>query len=219
MTAIRLLCATLCTLLTVSACGVWAAPAKEAGALDHSERLQALASVQQAPPDALGAALSYVLGGATVDVTGNFVADLAIDCPGLAAHVRTELSGALQANPALAQAAVQWLHLNGPAGLVTSLALSQLTPELLQKLAQSAPEKLSQFLGWLATETPRTLGEVAQKVMRSTGGGVLDMFLVVARKYPRVAARAVGVTARQCPRLLPRLMRLLVRRGPVAPNA
>ncbi len=219
MIASRLVRLILCGLLVVSVSAVWASPAEEAGAIDQGERLQALQAVQQATPDVLGAVLSYVLGGATVDVKGSFAADIAIDCPGLAAHVRTELSGAIQANPSLAKAAVSWLHLNGPAGLITSLAVSQLTPELLQHLGQIAPEKLNQFLAWLAGEAPRTVGEVALKVMRSGGNSVLDGLLVLARKYPRLAARAVGATARQCPQLLPRLMRLLVRRGPVAPGA
>jgi hypothetical protein len=82
-----------------------------------------------------------------------------------------------------------------------------------------APAKLDYFLAWLSAQSPRLIGEVAQKVIRSAGGSVLDLLLVVARKYPRVAARAVGFTARQCPNMLPRLMRLLVRKGPAAHSA
>jgi hypothetical protein len=215
----RVLPLLVCLTTLSCACCTWAATGDEAVVLDQSERLQALDAVEQAPPDVLGSVLSYVLGGATVDLKGSFAADIAIDCPLLSAHVRTELSGAIQGNPSLAQAAVKWLNLNGPAGIITSLAVSQITPELLQKLGQMAPAKLDDFLGWLAGQSPRLMGEVAQKVMRSAGGGVLDLLLVVARKYPRVAARAVGYTARQCPRLLPRLMRLLVRKGPVTHDA
>ena len=190
----------------------WAAD--EAAVQDQSERLQALQSVQNATPAVLGGLLSYVLGGVTLDAKGSFAADLAIDCPWLAAHVRTELSGAVQANPSLAQAAVGWLKLNGPVGIAAALAASQLTPQLLERLGLEAPQTLDQFLGWLAGQAPEVLGDVAQRVMRSAGRSVSDMLLVLARKYPRVAARSVGAVVRHCPALLPRLMRLLVQRGP-----
>lgn len=219
MTAPRVLPLLVCLTVLSCACCAWAATGDEAVVLDQSERLQALDAIMQTPPDVLGNVLSYVLGGAKVDLKGSFAADLAIDCPILSARVRTELSGAIQGNPSLAQAAVKWLNLNGPAGLITSLAVSQITPELLQRLGQMAPGKLDEFLGWLAGQSPRVVGELAQKVMRSAGGSVLDLLLVVARKYPLIAARTVGYAARQCPQLLPRLMRLFVRRGPVSHSA
>ena len=219
MTAPRVLPLLVCLTVLSCACCAWAATGDEAVVLDQSERLQALDAIMQTPPDVLGNVLSYVLGGAKVDLKGSFAADLAIDCPILSARVRTELSGAIQGNPSLAQAAVKWLNLNGPAGLITSLAVSQITPDLLQRLGQMAPGKLDEFLGWLAGQSPRVVGELAQKVMRSAGGSVLDLLLVVARMYPLIAARAVGYAARQCPQLLPRLMRLFVRRGPVSHSA
>lgn len=190
------------------------ASAEAATLQDQGERLQALQSVRNVAPAVLGGLLSYVLGGVTVEARGTFAADVALDCPWLAAQVRTELSGAVQAHPSLAQAAVSWLKLNGPVGIAASLAASQLTPELLQRLATDAPQTLDQFLAWLGGQAPEVLGEVAQEVMGSAGSTVTDMLLVLARKYPRVAARAVGAVVRHCPALLPRVMRLLVQRGP-----
>lgn len=199
-------------LLAAGLVPAWAAD--EAAVQDLSERSQALQAVQSAAPAVLGGLLSYVLGGATVEAKGSFAADIAIDCPWLAAHVRTELSGAVQAHPSLAQAAVGWLKLNGPVGIVATLAASQLTPELLQRLGAEAPRTLDQFLAWLAGQSPELLGEVAQRTIAGAGRSVGDMLLVLARKYPRVAARAVGGVVRHCPALLPRLMRLLTQRGP-----
>jgi hypothetical protein len=191
----------------------WAGP-DEATLRDQSDRLQALQAVQSAAPAVLGGLLSYALRGVTVDARGRFAADLAIDCPGLAAHVRAELSGAVRANPGLALDSVNWLKQNGRTEAIAALAAPQLSPKLLQCLGAEAPQTLDQFLAWLAGRAPELLGEVAQRVMQASGGSVTDMLLVLARKYPRIAARLMGGVVRYCPALLPRLMRLLVQRGP-----
>lgn len=197
---------------------LWAAaavaqPLPDPAAQEQTERLQALQGLQTVAPSALGKLLAYALTPISIEAKTSFAVELAVDCPWLAGRVRSEVAGTLQANPTLAQTALAWLKLNGPAGLVKDLLLAQLTPELLQQLGAQAPATLDHFLAWLAQEAPEAVGEIAQKAIRGGGTSVTEMLLVVARKYPRQAARTVGAVGRYCPQVLPKVMRLLTQRG------
>lgn len=176
-------------------------------AQDRAERLQALQVVDQIGPLVLSGLLSYALGGLQAEVKAGIAADLAIDCPWVAGHIRTELVTGLKSNPTLATAALDWLRVNTPE-IIPRLP-EQITPELLVALAAAAPQTLDSFLRWLAGQSPDLIAQVARRVSRNAGGAVVDLLARAAWKYPRLAARAFGFMVRNCPQLLPGVLRLL----------
>lgn len=189
--------------------------AGEAAAVDEGQRVQALQALGNASPRLLGQLLHYVLAPLPVEAHASLTADISVQSPVLAVRLRADLAGTLQKNTSLAQLALQWLKLQGPAGFVAPLLVSELTPERLDQLAQADPACFGRFVAWLSGEAPEAVGEVAQRALRGSGAGAANLVLALVRKYPQLVPRAVGFLGKHCPALLPRLMRLVLQKGPV----
>jgi hypothetical protein len=180
--------------------------------VDTLQRRLALQALDAAVPALVSALVPSILANYQIEAQGSVSADLAINCPYVAGHIKTNLVAAIRSDPGLACDVLTWLRNNLPAEFAVPAQVTDITTDLLSRLAQATPQKLDQFLLWLAQRSPGTLGKVGQSVVRSAGDAVLDLALYVARTYPRQTARAVGYVTLHYPRMLPYVMRLLARK-------